>query len=202
MPPNTSPPVWILAVPGAGASQHDALPAGGEDAHPANSNPTDSNKTNRIIVTIRPPTLRLTPDTASQSSSRDLARHPVSPPRHSLSPPVIPYPLPSSRIPSRHPVSPPVIPYPLPSSRIPSRHPVSPPVIPVLVTGINRGTVLTLIPVTSTGMTDNVHGTTDNVHWDDGQRPWDDGRRPLGRRTTAIGMTDNVHWDDGQRPLG
>jgi hypothetical protein len=43
-------------------------------------------------------------------------------------------------------------------------------VIPVLVTGINRGMVLTLIPVTSTGMTDRMHGMTDWTHenygWD------------------------------------
>ena len=35
-----------------------------------------------------------------------------------------------------------------------TRHPARPsPVIPVLVTGINRGTELALIPVTGTGMT-------------------------------------------------
>jgi hypothetical protein len=51
-PVTSSPFVWILNVPGAGASQHAASAVGGEDAQPASVELNNSMAINRIMATI------------------------------------------------------------------------------------------------------------------------------------------------------
>ena len=52
-PAATCPPTWTLTVPGAGAAQHEASPAGGEYAHPLNTKPHNSNRIIPTMVAIR-----------------------------------------------------------------------------------------------------------------------------------------------------